>query len=198
MGVRYLNNLIDRRISYTTSRIIDDTAQCLLIIGIRDYPKVGYHILDLLTLIEAQSSIDTIRDSVFPHLFLERTALGVRTIENGKVTEATLVLSLYPLDVIAYDNRLLLITIGWFEHQFLPMFIFAEHIFGYLTLIMTNQAVRRFYDQLGGTIVLFKFREFRPVILSLEVQDIVNIGTTEAIDTLCVITDDTHTPMLFR
>ena len=117
MPIGCLYDLTHRRISNTASGIVDDAPQGLLIVRIGHHTEVGYHVLDLLALVEAQTSIDAIGNTVLAHLFLKRAALRVSAIENGKVAILTSVLALQPLDVVADDHRLLLVTIGWLQGE---------------------------------------------------------------------------------
>ena len=110
--VSRLHNLSHRRIADATCRIVDDTSECLLVIGVGYHTEVGYHIFDFLTLVEAQPAVNTIRYAVLAHLFLERTALCIGAIQDGEVAVFAAVLPLQPLDVVAHNHRLLTVTIG--------------------------------------------------------------------------------------
>ena len=70
-----LDNLTYRRITDTTSRIINDTLKSLFVVRIGYQSEIGYHVFYLLTLIEAQSPINAIRDIILAHLFLKAAAL---------------------------------------------------------------------------------------------------------------------------
>ena len=77
------------------------------------------------------------------------------------------------------------------------MFILAENVLPYLAFILANQRIGSLYDELCGTVVLLKFEEACTLrILLLEIQDVVNVGTTKRIDTLCIIANDTDTTVL--
>ena len=54
------------------------------------------------------------------------------------------------------------------------------------------------YYQLCRTIVLLQFKKSGIRILALEIQDIIDVCPTEAVDTLCIITNNTHLLALFR
>ena len=78
-------NLPHRRIADTACRVVDDTLQRLLIIRIRHHAEISDDILDLLALIEAQSSIYSIRYILLAENLLEASALGIGTVENGEI-----------------------------------------------------------------------------------------------------------------
>ena len=197
MQIGCFHYLTHRCVTNTSCRIVDDASQCLFVIGISHYTEVGNHVLNLLALIEAQSTIDAIRNTILAHLFLKRTTLCIGAIENGKVTIFTLLLSANSLDVVANNHRLLLVAIGRFQRQALTLLILAEHILVYLSFVLANQAVSSLHDELCRTIVLFQFIQSCPIIMLLEVQDIIDVSTSETIDALCIIANYTHPSVLF-
>ena len=58
---------------------------------------------------------------------------------------------------------------------------------------MLNQTVCGIDNGLGRTVVLFQFEKFGIIEMASEIQDIINISTTETIDTLRIITHRTDT-----
>ena len=59
------------------------------------------------------------------------------------------------------------------------------------------QTVRRIYDILRRTIISFQFENTATRILVLELQDIIDIGSPERIDTLRIISDHADTSVYF-
>ena len=152
--------LTNRSISDASRRIVDDSFEGLLIIGVGHQTEIGDHIRDLLTLVEAQSSIYSIRYIGFAHRLLKTTALSVCPIENGKVGVITVVLTFDPMDVLTDDSRFLTVAIGLFEEQFLPYLFLTVHILVYLSYILLDQTVGSHDDILCTTVVLLQFEEF--------------------------------------
>ena len=144
----HLYDFAHRRVTDTSCRIVDDTAQGLLVIRIGYHTEIGYHILYLLTLIERQATVNSIRYAILAHLFLKATTLGIRTIENGKIRIVATFLPSDAFDVVTYYHRLLLVTISRFQHQPFTLFILAEHFLMYLALIFTNKAVGGLHNEL--------------------------------------------------
>ena len=198
MRISRLNYLCYRCIANATCRIVDDTAQSFLIIRISHHTEVGNDVFDFLTLVKAQATINTIRDTVLTHLFLKGAALCIGTIENGEIAVRRLVLTTDALDVVTHNDGLLPIAVGRFQRQSLTLFILAEHILVNLSLILAYQAIGSLHDELCRAIVLLQLKEARTLIHLLEVEDIVDIGTTKAVDALCIVTHHAHTTMLIR
>ena len=109
-----------------------------------------------------------------------------------------MVLTTDALDVLCHDDRFLFVRISRFQLQALSMFIFREDILRDLSFVSTDQGVGCLYDQLRRTVVLFQFEESGILILRLEIENVIDIGTTERVDTLGIITHDTHFLALFR
>ena len=59
-----------------------------------------------------------------------------------------------------------------------------------------NQTICRIYNILCRTVITLQFKYTASGILIFELQDIVDIGTTERIDTLCIIPYHTDAAML--
>ena len=196
MQVGGLHDLSHRCITDATCRIVDDTTQSLLIIGIRHHTEVGNDILDFLALVETQTTIDTIWDTILSHLFLKGAALGVGTIENGKIVVLCLVLSTDSLDIVTHNDSLFPVTIGRLQGQSLTLLVLTEHILVYLSLVLAYQTIGCLYDELCRTVVLLQFKETRTLILLLEIEDVIDIGTTETVDALCIVSHHTDTSVL--
>ena len=61
---------------------------------------------------------------------------------------------------------------------------------------MLYQTISRLNNSLCRTVVLLQFEELATLILLLKVENVINIGSTESVDTLCIITHDTYMTML--
>ena len=70
-------------------------------------------------------------------------------------------------------------------------------MFRYLGRVLPDQAVGRIDDILGRTVVPLQLEDLATRIELLELKDIVDIGSTERIDTLCVIAHHTQVTSSF-
>ena len=191
-----VSNLQHRSSPYSSCRIVDDTLDCLFIIRIRHQTEIGYDILDFLALVETQSAINAIRNTLLSELLLEAAALGIGAVENGKITILAAILAPDTLHVLRHNRRLFLVAVSRLIQNLLTLRILAEHILRNLVAVMLDQTVSRLNDGLGRAVVLFQFEETRSLKLALIVENIIDIGTTETIDTLRVITHGTNTLLL--
>ena len=177
-------HLIDSSSTNTASRIIDDTLESLLIIRISHQTEISNDILDFLALIETQSTINPVRDTLFTEFFLKTTTLRIRTVKDSKITILTIIHALESLDILADDQCLLLIAIGRLVQKLFSLCIFTVHILRNLITIVLNQTVCGIDNSLGRAVVLFQLEKFGIIEMASEIQDIINISTTETIDTL--------------
>ena len=191
-----VSNLQHRSSTDSTSRIVDDTLDSLFIIRIRHQTEISNNILNFLALVETQSAIDAIRNTLLSELLLEAAALGIGTVENGKITILASILAPDTLHILRHNHRLFLVAVSRLIQNLLALRILTEHILRNLVAVMLYQTVSRLNDCLGRTVVLFQFEETRTLKLALIVENIIDIGTTEAIDTLRIITHGTNTLLL--
>ena len=123
--------------------------------------------------------------------------MRVGAIENSEVAPVAMILTPQPFNVLSHNHSFFPVAESGFQLQFLTMFILREDILRYLSFITSDQRVRRLNNQLRRTIVLLQFEEFSTLIQLLEIQDVVNVCPTEGVDTLSIITHDTHLLALF-
>ena len=158
--------------------------------------EICHDILDFLTLIETHSTVNAIRNTVLEHLFLKCSALEVSAIENSEILELESVALHAQSYLPTHAYSLFPIRSQLTHYQFLSLSILRKDILLNLTTIMLNQTISCLNNTLCRAVVLLKFEELATLILLLKVEDVINIGTSESVDTLGVITNDTYMTML--
>ena len=179
-------------------RVVDDTFHRLLVIRIGHHAEIGNDILDLLALVETQSAIYSIRYILLTEHLLETTALGIGTIKNGEVAIGRLLLTPDALDVVTYNDRLLLVAVGRLEDQSFTLIVLTIHILVYLSFILPDQTVSCLNDILCTAVVLFQFEQLGTIVYLLEIKNIVDVRTAESIDALRIIPHHANMLMLTR
>ena len=134
-----LGNLTYGSVTDTSGRIVDYSFECFFVVGVSHQSEIGYHVFYLLTLIEAQTSVDTIWDIILTHLFLKASALGVGAIQDSEVTPVAVVFPTQSLNVLSHYHRLFLVRIGRLQLQLLTVLILREHILRNLPLITSDE-----------------------------------------------------------
>ena len=108
----------------------------------------------------------------------------------------TVILPLDFFDFTAHYQSFLLITISWLIEQTFSLVVLAINILGNLIAVVLYQAIGRLHNTLRTTIVLLQFKEFGTLKFFLKTKYIVDVSTSETIDTLRVISYCAHTSLL--
>ena len=100
--------------------------------------------------------------------------------------------------LIGYDIPFFHITVSLKNANRFATFFFREYFFPNLTFILFDQTVGSTDDGLRRTIILLQFKDFRVRINLREIKDIINIRSTERVNTLRIIAYHTNTLIFFR
>ena len=87
---------------------------------------------------------------------------------------------------------------GFHYPYFVAFLVFRESLFGYLLLVPADDTVRRVHDGGRGAIVLFQFAELVAGVVVSEIQNVLDTGAPERINTLRVVPDHAYILVLFR
>src|SRR5690606_12410345 len=79
------NDLFDRRVPYSATRIIDDSLECLFVIRVIGQTEISNQILDFLALVERSTSIYLVGHPQLTKCLFHRTGLCIRTVQNSKI-----------------------------------------------------------------------------------------------------------------
>ena len=134
------------------------------------------------------SGKNPVRHVPLPERLLNYTALRIGTVQDGKTAVRFLGPAHLGHDGRGHKRSLLLLSIGTYQfYKFSPLPL-REAFLLQLHLVLGNEGVGRIHNGLGRAVVLLQ-----PVFLCLrivfpEIEDILNPGTTETVDTLGIIT----------
>ena len=104
--------LSHRSVAYSSRRVVYYALKRLLVVRVRYQSEVSYHVLYLLALVEAQSSVYPVRYTILAHLLLKASALRVSAVKYGKVAPAAAVVSFQSLNILRHNHRLLAVAVG--------------------------------------------------------------------------------------
>ena len=189
-------NLIQCSIAYTPCRIVYNPLQSLTVMRIYRQTEICNNVLYLLSLIEGQTSIYPVCYSTLTKSLFKDSTLRISSVQNGKIAVWLSVLYVHGSNLVCYNLAFLHVTVSTCHRDRFPNRIFRKDLLPYLLTVLLYQAVCRLHNQLCRTIVLFEFEQTGIIIKSCEFKDIVDISTTERVDTLCVITHHTDTLIL--
>ena len=117
-----------------------------------------------------------------------KSAIGIRSIENGKLSVAPLLISCaieyLPGDIVS----LLCIGDRLENSERLAFGIRRPDLLWQLLLVVFDQTVRRIDDVLGRAVILFELEDLCVWVVAFEVEYVLDVRPTEGVDTLSVIT----------
>ena len=198
MGLGTSHDLCNRRIPYTSCRIIDDAFQCFLIGWVYRQPEIGYDIFDFLTLVKRLTAIYTVRDIPFTQCFLEYTRLRIGAVKYGEIGVIGGRRDTHRCNTVGYEIALLKIGIGAHDGDFRSYGIVRKYMLGYLLFVLGDKAVCRRNDSLGRAVILFELEDSEIGIFLLQIENIADIGPPERIDALGIVSHDTEPVMRFH
>ena len=93
-------------------------------------------------------------------------------------------------DIVAHNAYLFTVRICNVELHLVAFQILTIYILRNLTLVVGNKTIGCLHYVLRASVVSFKLEQHRSLIYISEIQNIVNIGSTESIDTLSIVAYD--------
>ena len=201
-------DLAHSRVADAAGRVVDDTPDSLVVIGIDNEPEIADGVFHLLALVERQAAIDAVGNRV-AHItvliaastvaqgLLEDTGLSIGAVEHGIVLVAVALARLEGSNLVGNDIGLLIVAEAPDDRDFLAHLVLAEQMFGNLTLVFLDEAVGGIGDGLGGTVIALELEGLDIGIEALQSQDVVDVGAAEAIDALGIIAHDTQPVVTF-
>ena len=185
-----LEHFVEGGLADASGRIVNDSPQGFLIVGVHGQSQIGNGILDLLTLVERKSAIYAVWKASALEFVFEGLTLTVGSIQNGNLTIVEILMANQVADIPRNDGSLLLVAIGFAEFDGLAQVLHALYVLVYLALIVVDDAVGRIHNGLRGAIVLLQFEELGSLISLLESEDIVDASASERIDALGIVANN--------
>ena len=178
--------------------VVDDALECFLVVGVDHQTEISNDILHLLALVERQAAVHTVGDAFLAHDLLEDSALCVGAVEDSYLIIRYLLTSVQLTDLVGHNVAFFHIAIGFGYLYAFALFLFREHILVNLSLVLGNQTVSCLHDGLCGAVVLLQLEDFCTIELLGEVEDIVDLSSTERVDALGIVAHHTYTLVLCR
>ena len=152
--------------------------------------QISKNILDLLALVKVDGTNDAVGDIVIDQLLLEDTGLGVGAVQYGKVLVRSLSVFYGAGDGRGNCLRFLIFILKLGIVDGISFVLAGPESLFFTFCIIVDHSVGCIQDILSGAVIFFQTDDTGIRILLLKVQNIHNIGTTEFIDGLVIITYD--------
>ena len=142
------------------------------------------------------AAVNSIRNIFLSEWILKYSRLCICTVEDSKIAISRMIFQTHSCNFICNNKTLFEIRKSTYHLHFLANLIFRENILCNLFCVFLNQTVGRIYNVLCRPIILFEFKHFCLGEIRFEIKYIINICSAEWVDTLRIITNNTHTMML--
>ena len=195
IGRRKYRHLADRGGSDPPLRNIDDTLYRQIILPVGNRLQIAENIFDFFSLIEVHAAHQTIGNTVQDTFLLQQTGLGVCPVKHGKVGIFPACLFLFPSYVFYNRLSLLIGRIKLQEPDQIPLVVGCPKRLILPAPVIAYHSVGCVQDILGGTVVLLQLNYLSPRKCLLKAQDILDIGASEFVNGLIIITYHADIPV---
>ena len=186
------SQFFDCCITDSTSRIIDNPNQGFFIFWIDNQSQITQNILDFFSLVKRQTSINSIWNIAFSQCILHCSRLCIGSIQNGKLTIEHLVLHLLFKNGASHETSFLCICQTAVHFYFGTIGIGSPNNFVEFGFVFIYNRISGFDNVFRRTVILFQSKGFHALIILLEIQYVVDIGTPKSINTLRIITHNAY------
>ena len=160
--------------------------------------EISHHVPYLRPVEEGVAGVDHVRDIALAQGLLDGARLRIGPIEHGKILILGTVLAHAVNDAAGDQDSLLLLVVRADKPYLLPFFAYGVALFRDAVLVPGYQRIGRTDYHLGGTVVALQPENLAFRIILAETQDILDLGPSESIDGLRVVTHDADVVVRFR
>ena len=178
---------VHRSLANSPGRVVDHPFDRFFITWIYNNAEISHQVFDFLALVETDTAIDCIRDGHPAQGFLKGTALGIGPVKNRKILIAVMIAEFLFLYTVRYKFTFIIIRHGPDQFDLLALPVIGKQYFLDLSFVVLDYFIGHMKYALGTAVILFQLHHFHFIVVLLELQDVFNRGTTEGVDTLCII-----------
>ena len=179
----------------TASGRVDHAQGTHVVAWVHDQLEVGDHIAYLRTIEEARATDYSVGHTRTQEHVLERTGLGIRTIEHSDIVVArTCVMQL--LDLGADPAPLVALVCRLEELDLLAISTVGKQALSLAARVVPHHRVRGIEDVTKRAIVLLKLHDRSVWVVLAKAQDVLDVGATPTVDGLVIVTHDHEVAML--
>ena len=185
---RALHEARDRGLADPAPRAVHDAQQRARVGRVHEDGEVRGRVADLRALVEARAADDLVRD-VLPHEHvLEHARLRVRPVEDRDLARGPAARD-EARDLGRDEARLRVLVLDLDHAHRLPLAELGEEVLRLPLAVVVDDRVGRAEDRVGRAVVLLQGHDARAREVLLELDDVADIGRTEAVDRLVPISD---------
>ena len=171
----------------TAARRIDHAAEADRVPAVNQDLEVSQDILDFLPFVEPDASYNHVGQAGAAQFFLQRSRLRIGSIEQGEISQVPAVLGARFLDLTGYPPGLVPVVQCLDDANLLPGRVVRPQLLPLAALVVPDDFIPRFQDQLGGPVVLFKPDNAGFGVVLFEFEDVADVRAAPGIDGLVVV-----------
>ena len=198
LGPGHLFQRVQRGVADAAGRLVDHTAEGLVIGRIDGQLEVGHHIFDLRPVEEGIAGEDHIRQVALAKGLFERTRLRIGAVQNGEIAVFALFFP-KPRQDRARDQRPLRHFVEGADEADLFAFLpYRAALLRDAALIAGDHGIRRADNLLRRAVIALETEDAAAGEILLKAQNVADIRTAEGIDRLRIVADHAEVAMLPR
>ena len=171
--------------------IVDNTLERLVVVGVYDEGNVCQEVADILMLEQGHTLVYAVGDATSCECRLEETVLLVSAVQDSKVAPRSTIAVLI-LDVHSHLNSLVVVLHNSHKAYLVAHLGSREALLLQTARVVLDERVGSLNDGLCRAIVLLELIDLGRRIVPLEREDILDLRTTEGVDTLRIVTHNAY------
>ena len=186
--LRVHRDAVDRRVTHTALRRVDDAAPAHFVVGVHQRAQVREHVLHFTTVVELQPADDAVRDAGAHQRFLDHAALRVRAVEDRDVAEPLTVGLGEARGLVRDERRLVVLVFGVVAGDELTADLLRPQLLRVARRVVGDHRVGGVEDVLARPVVLLEDDHRRVREHLLEPHQVPVVRPAELVDR--VVSDD--------
>ena len=165
---------------------VDDAPHPQVVGWVIDDTQIGQHVLDLGTVEELHAANDLVGHAAALEGILQRVGLGVHAVQHRVILPVHAAVIVHH-HLTYHEVGLVPLVEGGLDEHLLPRAVAGPQGLALAALIVADHGVGGIQNVLSGAVVLLQADGTHAAILLLKAEDVLDIGTPEAVDALVVV-----------